>query len=175
VAKKFRVLVLLTLGLSGCMRALPPTAFQDSTPEMRPERFFDGTTRSTGVVENRAGAPTRRFAVTGSGQMLPDGSFRLEQSILFEGGKRQTRTWTLRRVDDHHYVGTLTDASGPVKAEAYGNLFHLRYPMKSPFGGEMEQWLYLQPDGRTVLNEATVRVFGFVAAHVSERITHEGP
>jgi hypothetical protein len=34
--------------------------------------------------------------------------------------------------------------------------------------------MYLQPDGRTVMNEATVRVLGIVAAHLSERITHEG-
>jgi hypothetical protein len=37
----------------------------------------------------------------------------------------------------------------------------------------MEQWMYLQPDGHTVLNEATVRVFGVVVSHLSERITHE--
>jgi hypothetical protein len=33
--------------------------------------------------------------------------------------------------------------------------------------------MYLQPDGRTVMNEATVRVFGVVVAHLSERITRE--
>lgn len=32
---------------------------------------------------------------------------------------------------------------------------------------------YLQPDGCTVINEATVRVFGVVVTHLSERITHE--
>jgi hypothetical protein len=40
-------------------------------------------------------------------------------------------------------------------------------------GGALEQWMYLQPDGRTVMNEATVRVFGVVVAHLSERITQE--
>ena len=80
----------------------------------------------------------------------------------------------LQRVDAHRYTATLTDASGAVEAEAYGDLFHLRYPMKVPWGGQMEQWLYLQPDGRTVINEATVRVFGVVVAHLSERITRDG-
>jgi hypothetical protein len=70
-------------------------------------------------------------------------------------------------------TATLTDASGVVKGETYGDLFHLRYPMKTPVGGHMEQWLYLQPDGHTVMNEATVRLFGVVVAHLSERITHE--
>ena len=45
--------------------------------------------------------------------------------------------------------------------------------MRHPFAGSMEQWLYFQPDGRTVLNEATVRVAGIVVAHLSERISHE--
>ena len=43
--------------------------------------------------------------------------------------------------------------------------------MQTPFGGSMEQWLYLQPDGRTVMNQATIRVFGPVVAHLSERIS----
>jgi hypothetical protein len=45
--------------------------------------------------------------------------------------------------------------------------------MKAPLDGEMEQWLYMQPDGRTVVNEATIRVFGIIVAHLSERITHD--
>ncbi len=39
----------------------------------------------------------------------------------------------------------------------------------------MEQWLYLQPDRRTVLNEATVRVAGLVVARLSERISRDEP
>ncbi len=30
------------------------------------------------------------------------------------------------------------------------------------------------PDGRTVINEATVRVFGVVVGHLSKRITRDG-
>jgi hypothetical protein len=166
-------LVLLVFGLGGCAPALPPSAFAGGGPELRPEVFFAGTTTSSGVLENRSGAPTRRFRVEGSGVALADGSFRLEQRVTFGDDAPRTRSWVLRRLDAHRYTGTLTDASGPVEGEAYGNLFHLRYPTKSPFGGSMEQWLYLQPDGRTVMNEATVSVFGVVVAHLSERITHE--
>jgi hypothetical protein len=173
--KSIAALVLLAAGLGGCAKVLPPSAFEGGTPAMRPEIFFAGRTRSTGVLENRSGAPTRRFHVEGSGQALPDGSFQLVQRITFGHDAPTSRTWILRRLDAHHYTASLTDASGPVRAEAYGNLFHLRYPMKTPFEGEMEQWLYLQPDGRTVVNEATVSIFGVIVAHLSERITHEDP
>ncbi len=166
-------LAIVALALYGCATALQPIAFDGQTPEMRPERFFAGETRSTGVLEDRSGAPTQRFTVKGTGTGLPDGSFRLDQTVTFERSASETRSWVMRAVDANHYAATLTDAAGPVTGEAYGNLFHLTYPMQRPFGGEMEQWLYLQPDGRTVVNEATVRVFGIVAAHLSERITHE--
>ena len=166
-------LMLLAVGLGGCAPALSPSVFAGDPPEMRPESFFAGTTRSSGVLENRSGAPTRRFHVEGDGVTLPDGSFRLDQGVTFEHDAPQRRTWIMRRLDSHHYIASLTDASGAVRAEAYGDLFHLRYPMRTPFGGSMEQWLYLQPDGRTVMNEATVRVFGVVVAHLSERITHQ--
>ncbi len=172
--KSFVGLALLAC-LGGCASALSPSAFEGTSPEMRPETFFAGQTSSSGVVENRSGAPTRRFYVIGKGQSLADGSFRLDQSVAMGQDPPTTRTWVLRRIDAHHYAGTLTDASGDVTGEAYGNLFHLNYAMRSPAGGHMEQWLYLQPDGHTVLNEATVTVFGVVVAHLSERITHEGP
>lgn len=167
------VLLLAVSGLGGCASALVPSMFEGATPEMRPDVFFRGKTVSSGVVENRAGAPTHRFKVEGRGQVLPDGTFRLEQIVSFDQEIPRSRTWLMQKIDAHHYRATLTDASGPVEAEAYGNLFHLRYPMQTPLGGWMEQWMYLQPDGSTVINEAAVSVFGVVAAHLSERITHD--
>jgi len=165
--------VALVIGLGSWATALPPSAFESGTPELRPEIFFAGMTSSSGVIETRSGAPTRRLRVTGSGERLPDGSLRLIQRIRFDQDAPTMRTWVVRRLDAHHYTASLTDAAGPVDGETYGDLFHLRYAMRSPFGGEMEQWLYLQPDGHTVVNEATVSVLGIIVAHLSERITHE--
>lgn len=168
------IAILLALGVAGCADTLLPAAFATDLPELRPEAFFAGTTTSTGVLESRGGAPMRRFHVEGSGSVL-DGTFQLDQTIGFEQDAPTTRRWLLRQVDSHHYSGSLTDAAGEVTAEAYGNLFHVEYPMKSPFAGHMEQWLYLQPDGRTVMNEATVRLLGIVVARLSERITRSTP
>ena len=140
---------------------------------MLPEIFFAGKTASSGVMETGSGAPTRRLHVEGFGQVMPDGSFRLEQNVTFDQDKPEMRAWVMQRPDAHRYTATLTDAAGAVDAQAYGDLFPLRYPMKTPFGGRMEQWMHLQPDGRTVINVATVRVFGVIVARLSERITHD--
>lgn len=167
------MLALLAVAIGGCASTLAPSAFEGGEPEMRPEVFFAGTTRSSGVLQSRSGAPTRRLQVEGHGVVLPDGRLRLDQVVTLDHDAPQTRTWILQRIDRHRYVATLTDASGTVDGEAHGDVFHLRYPMKTPFGGRMEQWMYLQPDGRTVVNEATVSIFGIVVARLSERITHE--
>ena len=167
------VALILVVSVHGCQTPLPSSAFESGRPEMRPEIFFAGATSSSGVLETTSGAPTRRLHATGAGQALPDGDLRLVQHITFDQDAPTERTWVLHRTGDHNYTATLTDASGPVTGEAYGDLFHLQYPMRSPVGGEMEQWLYLQPDGRTVVNEATVSVLGITVAHLSERITHE--
>ena len=174
ITRPIGAILLLACWLGGCDRVLQPASFEGSTPEMRPEIFFAGPTQSSGVVQNRAGAPTQHLRVAGSGLALPDGSFRLVQSVTVGKNAPDTRTWVMRRLDAHNYAATMTGASGPVEGQAYGNLFHLRYAIKGLFGGQMEQWLYLQPDGRTVMNVATIRVFGIVVAHLSERITHEG-
>ncbi len=173
ISRSICTILFVAAGIGGCAQALRPPDFEAGAPEIRPEIFFTGKTNSRGVLANRSGAPMRRFHVEGSGLALPDGSFRLDQSVTFDQDAPQMRTWVMRRLDAHRYIATLTDASGAVEAEAYGDLFHLRYPMTIPLGGQMEQWMYLQPDGRTVINEATVRVFGVVVAHLSERITHD--
>ena len=157
--------------LAGCAPTLAPAGFAGRTPEMRPERFFAGATSSQGVLESASGAPLQRFTVTGRGETLPDGTLRLVQTLAFEGEPTRTRTWTIRSTGAHGYATTLTDAAAPFTSEAYGDLFHLRYRLKGVPAGSVEQWLYLQADGRTVVNELGARVAGVVVRRVSERIS----
>jgi hypothetical protein len=60
-SKPLRTLVLLAACLGGCAHVLPPSAFEGSTPEMRPEDFFAGATTSSGILANSAGSPTQRW------------------------------------------------------------------------------------------------------------------
>ena len=168
------LLAVLAPGLSGCLSAKPMADFAAQTPRMIPEVFFAGSARSWGVLETRAGAPSKTFHVESRGHSEPDGSLRLDQTITFDGEPSRARSWRLRQTGPHAYAASLTDAAGDVLGEAYGPLFHIRYTLKSPPGGTMEQWMYLQADGRTVLNEATIRVAGITVAHLSERISRDG-
>jgi len=169
--------LLLLLPLAGCIGAMPVEGFAAAGPAMRPAQFFAGRTHGWGVVETRGGRPSRHFTVEGEGAMLPDGRFRLRQTVTwFEAGattrRQEKREWLMTADGGNGYRATLTDAKGPVVGEVHGNVFHLRYRMASP-DVMMEQFLYLQPDGRHVLNTATVTAMGLPMAHLSEIIVHE--
>ena len=170
-----RLLVLaLPLVAGACASAIPPAGFAGAGPTFEPETYFAGRTQSWGLLESRSGAPVRTLTVEGHGQVQADGSFRLDQTTTSQG-KADTRTWSIRRLDAHRLEASLTDAAGPVRGEAYGNLLHFTYALKGKPGVSVEQWLYLQPDGVTVLNEDTIRAFGLVVYRLSEVITRDGP
>lgn len=166
----FAALALLT---SACVKPVKPESFAQNSPSFRPELFFGTTATGHGIIQSAGGKPARPIRVESRGTAQADGTFRLDQTI-YEGGKTRTRFWIMTRVGKNRYTATLSDADGPVSAEVYGNLFHLRYLLKKPFV-TMEQWLYLQPDGRTVLNEGTIRMPGRTIARLSEIITRNEP
>ena len=163
--------LLIAVALGGCVKSIPPDRFQPNTPEFRPEQFFGTTATGHGVIQSASGKPARPIRVESRGSILPDGRFRLDQTI-HESGKIRQRHWIMTRIDDRRYTATLSDAAGPVTAEVHGNLFHLKYRFKRPFV-TMEQWLYLQPDGKTVLNTGTIRMPGREIARLSEVIVRD--
>jgi len=157
--------------LSGCLSAppLPPEA--RDKPELRPELFFAGRTHGTGELEVR-GRDARAFTVESSGRAQSDGSFQVDQTITYADGPVEIRTWTVRRTAGNTYQGTISGAAGEVTAETRGSVLHLRYLVRKP-AVYMEQRLYLQPDGRSVINFATITVAGVPWARLAEQITRD--
>lgn len=168
---------LLMMVSSGCISTVKLEAFSNETPTFLPEQFFAGNTRGSGILQASDGTPARIIKVTSNGRMLADGRFQLEQTIAqstpgMTDVETSRRTWVMTKVAANRYAATLTDAAGPVTAEVHGNLFHLKYLFKKPFV-TMEQWLYLQADGRTVLNEGRIHLPGRTIARLSEIIVRE--
>ena len=156
-----------------CLARGPQRLAPSAAPEFRPEAFFAGRTHGVGTLVVRGRGP-RALRVEGEGRVEADGTFRLDQRVTAADGSVEMRTWRLRRVDDRTYAATLSDARGPVTAEADGNRLHLRYEIRRP-AVAMEQWLYLEPDRRTVRNVATVTVLGVPWARLTESITRDAP
>lgn len=156
------------LALAACAGSPPPVTA--GSPAFDPIAFFDGTTRGAGELQIILRKPSP-LTVEGEGRVRGDGTLVLRQRIEEGGGRPRTRRWEIRRVGPNAYAGTLTDASGPVAAEARGNRLRIRYPSPQ---GRVEQWLTLSPDGRTARNKLTVRRFGVVIATVTETIRKYG-
>lgn len=153
--------------LAACGAAGPDEALQSAAPVFDPSVFFAGRTAGQGTVNVilRAKEPLR---VEGAGRVEGDGTLVLDQIVRRGARPPERRQWRFRRLGPGSYGGTLSDATGPVRAEVSGNRLHLRYPMKG--GVQAEQWLYLQRDGRTALNRMSIRKFGMAVAHIDETI-----
>jgi Protein of unknown function (DUF3833) len=170
--KKLLCPLLAALVLSACVKPLPEEKWAAAGPEMRPEKFFAGIAHGNGVIQTPSGTPARRIMVESKGAALQDGRFRLDQTITDDRGKVSTRFWMMQQTGPTTYTSSLSDAAGEVKGEVKGNLFHLKYLLKKPFV-TMEQWLWLQPDGRTVMNEGRISMPGRTIARLSEIIVRE--
>jgi hypothetical protein len=106
--------------------------------------------------------------VESTGRSEADGSMSVRQTIAQGSKPPRVREWRIRSVSPGRYAGTLTDARGPVTAEKRGNALRIRFTMKG--GLEAEQWLALQPGGRSAANVLHVRKFGLVVARLDETI-----
>lgn len=156
-----------------------PKEIATDGPEFDPMHFFTGHTRSTGVFENRAGAPTKRVQTETRGRMVGH-ELLMEQDLLVEGKPRQHRSWRMRRVDAHHFEGAANDIVGRVRGEAAGHHFHWTFTLALKpgcplFNVRMTQHMYLQPDGRTMVNRSTIRKFGILVAQVTEQFRQVPP
>ncbi len=165
-------LILFTTILTSCA-SMKPSDFSDGRPLFDPATFFTGHAKSFGVLENRAGTPKQRVRTETSGKWA-GASLELEQDLIFGDGKRQHRSWRIRRVDAHHYEATANDVIGTIHGESFGNVFHWSFKLAlspgNPLGNvRMSQWMYLQPDGQTMINHSTISKLGVVVAQVTEQ------
>jgi hypothetical protein len=147
--------------------------FQQGRPEFQPTKFFAGRTNSFGVMEDGGGAPRQIVRTETTGRWEGD-TLRLEQDLTLGENKPQHRSWRIRKLDAHRYEATANDIVGTVQGEAYGNVFHWSFTLAlspgNPFANvSMTQWMYLQPDGKTMVNHSTIRKFGTVVAQVTEQ------
>lgn len=138
-----------------------------ATPAFNPQRFFVGATQGEGTLKVVL-TPPRHTHVTGSGRLLYDRTLILTQVVAIETKPTREREWRLRELTPGHYEGTLSDASGPVTGDIVDGRLHLQYPMKG--GVVANQWLTLEPGGRSAQNHMTITKLGMPVATIDETI-----
>jgi hypothetical protein len=138
-----------------------------SAPVTPLEQFFIGATHGSGSVSViMSGRHAMRDR--SRGRMDADGALLLDQIVEEEGKPARRRAWRLVRAGANRVAGTISDASGAVAGEIQGNSLHLRYRMKE--GPSVEQWIVVQPGGRTATNRMTFKRFGMRVATVESEI-----
>ncbi len=152
--------------------------FADVKPTFAPEKFFAGRAVAWGVLEDGSGNPTKRFTSVDVGTLVGD-TVTIAQTIRYSDGTSQSRSWKLRRIDANHYEGTADDIVGVAKGEAYGNALHLDYTIAlSPTNPlthvNLNQWLYLQDGGDSMISRTTITKLGVVVARTAEYVHREG-
>lgn len=140
-------------------------------------KYFAGHTHSWGIFETRSGEPKLLLNTTTKGRTSADG-LHFEQDLVFGDGRKSHRSWLIRRLDPHHYTATGTGIVGVARGTAYGNAFHLEFTLDAfpgnPFGHlHMSQWMYLQPDGRTMVNRDTLTKAGVIVSYITEQFTKD--
>ncbi len=161
----------LALAVAGCA-SHPLETFKDGQPVFQPEKFFAGRTHSWGVFETRGGDPTRILYTKTEGRW--DGSIlHFEQDLIFPKGKTTHRSWLIRRLDAQHYSATGTGIVGTAHGVVSGNAFHLDFTLDAlpgnPLGHlHMSQWMYLQPDGVSMVNRDTLTKAGVIVTEITE-------
>ena len=160
-------LSLVALVPTGCQAEPSAPELAAASPVFQVEQFFGGRTRGEGSLKimMRSAEAVR---VESNGRVDNDGTLVLDQIVRRGARAPEKRQWRFRSGGPGKYVGTLSDAGGAVRGAVRGNMLHLSYPMKN--GATAEQWLYLQPDGRSALNRMAITKFGMVVARLSETI-----
>ena len=162
----------MLLLLAGCA-SMKPIAFENGEPKLDPVKFFGGRTRSTGVIETPGGKPSRRITTETEGK-LKEGILSIEQNLYPEGEKKNHRVFILHQIDEHHVDATADDMVGTAHGLLYGNQFswtfrHKLTGRKFLRHVRMSQYMYLMPDGQTLIIRSVIRKFGIKVAQITEQ------
>lgn len=162
---KLSALVVLVVGLS----FVTATARAGERPaDFTPHNGFNGHSQGNGTLRLFLGKP-QAFHVDSHGHDQADGSFRLDQTVTFQGKPSQKRYWLLTTVGQNHYTATLSDAPGPVTGATNGSRLQLEYRVRGPL--IMHQTLELMPDGKTINNVGRITLLGIPVGRLHEKIT----
>ena len=163
--------LIVTILLTSCTgNKMKPTDFKDQKPRLIIEDYLSGNVKAWGVLQNRSGKVTRQFKADLNGKW--DGSqLILDEVFNWTDGEKQTRQWTITKIDEHNYEGTASDVVGKAKGYSYGPAFKFEYVLLVPVKGKnvkitFDDWIFMQ-DERVAINRATMTKFGIKVAELT--------
>lgn len=156
--------------LSACMGPAPQEYLEEK-PAINLRHFLDGELEAWGMIQYPNGKVITRITGTMKATWLDDSHLTLDEKFLFSSGEVKTRQWQIRKVDEHNYIATASDAVGEAKIELYGNAMRWDYQLKVPVGGSeyvfsFDDWMW-QIDPNAMLNRAKMKKFGITVSELT--------
>jgi hypothetical protein len=137
------------------------TATASAERTIEPLRFFEGTTESFSTVNVLMRRPYHSRTV-GRGRIDQNGSLILVQRVEDEGKKPFERRWLIRQVGPGRFVGTMSDAAGPVAVTQSDGRYH--FHLKTKGGLNVDQFVTPLPDGKSARTQSTIKKLGIRVA-----------
>ena len=138
--------------------------YANETPALDLKQYFNGKLIGHGVVMSRGGEVKRRFVVAITGTVIAD-TITLDEQFTWSDGVKDSRTWTLKGLDDNQWQGSPRDVVGVAAGRVAGNALNWRYVLALPVDGKtyhvnFNDWMYLIDD-KVMINKAVISKFGF--------------
>ena len=143
---------------------MKPEDFQNTSPTIKIEKYFEGQVKAWGLLQDRKGKVTRQFKADMFGR-FENNTLTLEEEFFWNDGEKQKRVWNIEKIDEHNYIGTAADVVGKAKGFSYGSAFKFEYDLMVPIKGKnikisFDDWIFKQ-DEEIAINRATLKKFGF--------------
>lgn len=139
--------------------------YADKTPVIDIRQYLNGPMEVQGMFQDRGGEVSRRFHVTMKGSWNGNQG-ELNEHFDYDDGEKDTRVWKVTFTDDHHFTATAHDCVGIAVGTQYGNAVNMKYTLRIPrkdstVDVDMDDWIYLQMDGKTALDVVDMSKLGF--------------
>lgn len=160
----------IAMMLLGCSGPSVET-YEGTEPRFDVRQYFNGMHEGHGILRDWSGKVTRRFHFTMKGAFDDKGG-SVHEEFVFDDGEKQSREWKFAMKDDHHFSGSASDGVGAAEGKQYGSAVQLRYTLKVKVDGkdmniDFDDWMFLQPGGRAVVNETKLRKFGLTVGRLT--------
>lgn len=157
--------ILVAICLAGC-GTVNIQDYQNTTPELKIEDYFQGRTTASGVFQDRFGEVRRRFQVDIDGTWDEDTrTLTLVEDFVYDDGQTEQRIWTIQKTGENSYEGSADKVVGTAAGQSAGHAFNFNYLFDLSVNGNtwrvrFDDWMYLQPGGRILFNKATISKYG---------------
>jgi len=166
---KTLILFLSLAGSLGCA-SMRPIDFSNNTPKFSIQDYFSTPRLGQGMFFDRFGTARTSFTAKLSGRNA-NGVLFLDELLTYSNGNTLKRTYVIKSIGENKFSLECPDLASPGTIEQSGNALQWKYSLKQDINGSIwtlkfNDWMFLQPDGETVLNRAIASKFGIDVGEV---------